>query len=614
MTAPSPSPRERRRERQKSEETHGSMSIEEYFVRTDVFRSTSLIDPLPYPLSSSEPPQELKQRMDRIHDEITDIVRKHGILSHWAAFVNVSKPGYPGDAPVPTLKFNIHNTDMESSFGPLKDEIQALLCQNELQNISIDISELWKRYTPSLFVIEPTDPAIPVYREIRREVLKMVEEDIADDWESMSLFNVGNWLEESSPSIVIHVRPRTICDWSRLRARIATLVSQVDKEGLNIDVEFIPGACREVSADRGVTFEDRMGETFVPEMGCSIGGAGGAGTLGLFATLQIGNTVHKGFLTNHHVVRAKGVSQAEKDYSENLGVPYSAVTQSRPDVQYPAANDVVRTRTSIESIIGYYENGLEKLIQRKREKNLGIMETEKGLDDLIETYEEFRTKWKVKLENVKALPDALGQVLVSSGRTVENNHISDWAFVELLASKVDQIFRSNITPRVPDQQQPCDYGFRRVALEGIPVECFGTITPGQWYYKCGRTTNLTAGRCNGVESYANWKGTGKTPYDANGQASNAHTEVFVIVTMHRCSGPKHTQLAFCGTGDSGSAILNMDGELCGLLFGEINDWDKYSAVGLVSCMSHIASSIEQKTRPRDEQGNPVGVGGRLRLP
>ncbi|KAK2802209.1 hypothetical protein FQN51_004891 [Onygenales sp. PD_10] len=596
MTTPSPSPRERRRERQKSEDTHGSMSIEEYLVRTDIFRSTSLIDPPLYPLSSSEPPQELKQRTDRIHDEIIDIVRKHGILEPLVDFVNLSKRGYPsGDELVPTLKVDIRDANMESTFAPLKNEIQALLFQNELQNISVDISDFWNRYEPSIFAIEPTHPAITVYREIRPQVLKMLDEYISDGWQSMCLFYVGRTLEKSSPAIVIHVTPQTICDWSRLGARVIALLGQVG-ENLNIDVEFIPGTCREITSE-GLSFQDRMDENFLPKMGCSIGvrGEEGVGTLGLFATLKVGDTEHRGFLTNHHVVRCTNSDSSPMGtlYADRHGFQYSHITQLKPQIQYLAGNDVKATRKGLEESLKAYRHLKDAAL-----------------------YKDIIKDWETKLEKMNALPEVFGEVLVSSGKTIEDNHISDWAFVKILRGK-DQIFCSNIIPPAPDWQTPKDYDLAPEELlrVGKPVAEFGTIVPGKWYYKCGRTTEITAGICNGVESSAKWRGAYTTRYDANGvkiEDDDSHTEEFVIISMRQ--GVQKYQFPFCEVGDSGSAILDSYGKLCGLLFGEITQWDQYTQVGLVSCMSHVNTSIERKTRPRDQQGNPVGVGGRLRLP
>ncbi|KAK2780579.1 hypothetical protein FQN52_005658 [Onygenales sp. PD_12] len=600
LYSPPPSPRKRRREQRESDETHGPMSLEEYLLRSDVFRSTTRANPLPYPLVTSDPPQELKDRMKDIEDDIANIIRNKGFTECQVEFVNVSKPGYPGgDRPTPTLKIESLDTNMESFFGPLKDDIRDLLFQKGLHTaISIDISNPDKCYDPHIFAIEPTHRAIPIYREIRPEALKMLDEHIRDGWQSMCLFYVGSYLEKSSPAIVVHVTPGTTCDWSRLEARVITLLGQVGLEDINLDVEFIPGTCREV-ASGGLSLHDRMDKDFLPKMGGSIGvkGEEGGGSLGIFATLKVGDTEHKGFLTNHHVVRCttNDTTPEEKVYADRHGFQYEQLGQPKSSIQYLAGNDVEATRKDLEETLKAYGHLKDAAL-----------------------YKDIIKDWEAKLEKVNALPEVFGEVLVSSGKTIEDNHISDWAFVKILSGK-DQIFCSNIIPPAPDWQTPKDYDLapEQLLRVGKPVAALGTIVPGKWYYKCGRTTNITAGICNGVESSAKWRGADTTRYDANGvkiKDDDSHTEEFVIVSMRK--GKQKYQFSFSEVGDSGSAILDSYGQLCGLLFGQISQYESptqesYTHVGLVSCMSRIRPSIERRTRPR---GNPGGVGGELVLP
>ncbi|KAJ6010377.1 hypothetical protein N7451_001789 [Penicillium sp. IBT 35674x] len=80
LMTPPPSPRKRRRVLRDSEETSSSISLERYILASDPYRSTSLSDPPPYPLSITFSP-ELTNVLRPFYSEVREILRNHGFPS-----------------------------------------------------------------------------------------------------------------------------------------------------------------------------------------------------------------------------------------------------------------------------------------------------------------------------------------------------------------------------------------------------------------------------------------------------------------------------------------------------------------------------------------------------
>lgn len=145
-----------------------------------------------------------------------------------------------------------------------------------------------------------------------------------------------------------------------------------------------------------------------------------------------------------------------------------------------------------------------------------------------------------------------------------------------------------------------------------------------WYLKCGRTSNVTVGICNGVEQYCNWTDADRLRY-VNGNeitTSKGYTEEFVIMSKKQGIAA-YTQSSFCRPGDSGSFVIDKKGHICGLLYGQVTGWcgqadpdtgSIYIGAGLVSCMSKVQASIQHKLTRSDTFGNIIVPSVTLEVP
>lgn len=333
-----------------------------------------------------------------------------------------------------------------------------------------------------------TNPTVPIYRIVRDELAETLSRTLGSAWRLMCLFLVGVTENEASPSIVVMVEPRTHCDWTRLEGSVMTHLARSLPKDLAINVEFLPGGCGDIPSPEtatmpGISFRERIPENCLPTMGCSIGVEGetgdcGGSSLGGFVTLTIGNKIHKGFLTTHHVVQPPSNStNAEPTtirHAARYGYSYfSASHQPRLDVHFFAVKDAIATREDLESSI----ESLYRDIKYFRTKQVV------GREEIINRIHATINSYQNMLEKVRTMPKTLGRVLVSSGRAIDggsSKHILDWAFVELDdGPQRDQVFNCNILPEISRAESPSlytrqgDYG-----LAGLPAMSFGAITPG----------------------------------------------------------------------------------------------------------------------------------------
>ena len=120
-------------------------------------------------------------------------------------------------------------------------------------------------------------------------------------------------------------------------------------------------------------------------------------------------------------------------------------------------------------------------------------------------------------------------------------------------------------PNIHPKDMAEKFGHRRLALKpGDPLGEHGQLTKGEWYFKIGRTTGI----CNGALPYCHWNDAERTRY-FNGdpvQMSPEVTEEFIILSQ-RSDQTTIEQDSFCESGDSGSLIVDREGDICGLLYG-----------------------------------------------
>ena len=608
---PPASPGKRRRRLRESEETEGEMLLEAYLYRSDPYRKSSFQVPLPLPYLSEDPPSVLQLNGDRVRPLVPAVIAilKENSFERDQLFIKMallSKPGYPnGNVKHLALVINVNQGINISTikWTRARDEVVRLFATQGLPQVKVEMFDTERAFMPSLFPLHSQNPLVQAYEAVREKILDRLELRLGKGWRAVSVFNLGPQSTTAKPTVVIFVQPGLLRNWKTIQVDIQHILRKTP----GVQIEFLPGYVSdlpdELSSEPERSFEAVLHE--FPEMGTSIGEVGkpGAGTLGGFVSLECNGKVHSGVLTNHHVVRPIAASQQVVDALDQHGYGATASPPTTTIMQYPAADDLRSEIVRSAAARDFQQEQLHKLQERLERFRWKEQDPPETLTDRLNDQRRLVERAKRDQQRLKHLPITLGQVLYSSGDAISaKSSIIDWAFIELQhAATIPQKNRlpdaKNV--RIFDRQSHVVYEDGEV----VYARKFVKIKKDEWYYKLGRTTDLTTGICNGIE--VDVQREGQIRYDETGKKAvleHKSTRELIIVSVVAGKG-------FCIPGDSGSLIINQFGDVAGLMYGELNGWvgslggdqRSYQNAGLVTSMDEVLASIRAKT------------GGTLRL-
>jgi hypothetical protein len=634
-TGPLDSPRTLRRQLRQSEDSSGDMSIEEYIYRCDPCRSTTLPNPMPYPLLI-KPDHESFTLVEPLRAEILEILGQHGFSRKPILSVDqVTKPNYlNGDVPVTMLRirYSLYTMAVPLCFEDAKDAIYRLLLTHNITHLHVEIVHSGRFFEPSLFAIDPIDPAVVVWDHAKEQILQLIGERLGSFWTLLSLFNLGLWEAKASPTVVVMVMPGTICDWASLEASMRySFQSQ-------LAVEFLPGSISltipppdDAMAAPSIWKFDQMTEQGNLKMGFSIADREkrSGGSMGGFVTLTQNGITRKGILTNYHVARpAESVGEHALLQADRFGSSPCIPDSTQAEILFPHEDNIKATLRGASWRIQEIEDELRKL-NAKRDLEIGRLRPSIRIKGQVDSLTDRLKEQKKKLHVVKAMPLLLGKVYISSGKSLMNNRILDWAFVELTGPATDVIFAPNESPVVSHEYPRCSIlpdilsHFRYQSKLSMR---FGELKKGQYCVKAGSSTDGTPGRCNGVMAYCHWSDEARIRYDECGREAKMAegiTEEYIILNK-RSGGYGNVQCTFSLPGDSGSFIIDDYSQASGLLYGSFISFcgppngpdcslaGAYS--GLATTMPDIIKSVEARTIPRDLNGTPTGPPACLGFP
>ncbi|KAK2743024.1 hypothetical protein FQN57_004980 [Myotisia sp. PD_48] len=491
MAQPIPplSPRKRRMQLRKSEDGEGVMSIEDYILRTDPYFSTTARPPLLHPYFSYDHPLNIPKDCPLLWEKILNIMRSTPFHGWTCRFRYIRKPGYHGDQAIPMLRMTLNDVGALGAYGRIKDNLKHALISSNLSNVGVEVSDVFKCFSPSFFVVRHQDLVVPLYKQASDSLAALLTRELGNKWRTMSVFRVGQTEDVAKSVITVMVQQSALLSWSDLSTKMIGYIWETahSQEYVKLEVEFFLAG----QPAPAVSFAGRVGPLNEPRMDYSIGieDEVAGGTLDGFLKLKYENTVHHWILTNYHVVRPANTAllttmkvQADRKQltgkEVDLNREYNAHCQQRMAALLPSSPP--------ESLVRAMKANQTKLQSRLRD-----------------------------LSVFNAMPQKLGRVLVSSGKSVDDGRVLDWAFVEISGTQLDQIRRRNELPSQTPSQS-ASMGLDSDTVQASEVTGFGKIVYEGRYFKQGRTTKVTAGICNGIEAYCNWPDANRCRYDVNG--------------------------------------------------------------------------------------------------
>lgn len=598
--------------------------LERYLANCDPYRSTTLLNPWPYPLALEYAPH-LEHELVPLNEEIRNILNIHGFpndvgISPFMA----TKPQYPGgDIPINILHVILRGEDHTlTQFSAAKDDLLQLLRRREVMNIEVEIVNIDKCFSPSIFPLSSHHPIVAAFEESKNHIIEILDDCLASKWNVLCPFATGRSEQKARPAIVVNVNPLTRANWSNVGTEIQEIISS-HFQGPPVEVEFLPG-CLSMIQSQQVSFIDRMDPDGLPRMGHSIGivGERNAGTLGGYFTLTQNGKVHKGLLTNYHVVRRSSLETEES--LDRFGCSLSRPPMQTIEMESLAIVDKESTMNDIDQKLEVMNQQIDDIsTEIETRKQVGAR-PQPMLQKTAENCEVAISDLHRKCQILQKMPHFMGKVAAASGKAILERRLMDWAFIQLTDTAAENFFGPNLMIPVPPDQMPhlYDPNMGLPAADGIPLTEFGRLEKDQYYVKLGRSTGVTAGVCHGALACCNWKGKNRTRYQHDGQQielSSDITEAFVIINK-KLREAEHQQSSFAEDGDSGSLIINIKGKVCGLLYGATTGLSApgishfYANAGLAIDFSDLSSSIKLRTMTKDGDGKLVEPPAEIGLP
>ena len=599
------------------------MTIENFIYVSDRYRKSTFETPYPLPMTRKVVDEQMRLDED-FRQEIGKTMAVYGVRAEWFAQIyEMTKPGYPGgEKKIVTLLVRFWGIELPADWSGLRDELKSKLVQSGKRNIEVELLDEKQCYQPSIFPIDSDSNAARAYEAVREKLIKILDKHLEGHWNLMSLFNLGRTSDLSRPTIVVMVNLFSSADWKLLIQLFERELPSDGVDGMSrIWVDFLPGTVNEETLHEACGVDIRTRFSRLPGLGASLGVEGvdnGAGTMGGVVHLRAGGKTYAGLITNHHVIKpADDAPEADRKEAA-MGYCFDPLAVNRPACEVPSRIDFEATRAAIEAEI----NDTEEVMRRNEEKRK--IETALGADPtrLMQAYERLDLLRQSSVESMHQIERSkisVGRVLVSSGYLISSNSAKiDWAFVGDEISDSPPRFADGRCNRLPaltshelKNQLPRDWG----KIDMYPVtearpECpvgFGRMLKDRWYIKVGRTTDVTAGICNGVQADVPWQRVLHYDEQGNGvEITSGRIRPWVVIKKKD---------SFCLPGDSGSLVVDSELRVSGLVYGNLDGRcggeDCFNA-GLITCFSDILRSIQERTTVKDENG--IEIKGELLLP
>ncbi|OAX81774.1 hypothetical protein ACJ72_03886 [Emergomyces africanus] len=500
---------------------------------------------------------------DEIIGEVTSLLNQRGIS--WGSVVVVSRRASATVSDQrPTILITAPAVKDDSWYLLVKDT-QEYLVKCSLDKVCMEIYDPESLKIPAHFPIEPEHPIVSVWRKLLRDIITVLAPLC---WYSLSVVRRGYGNNAQSNPVTIIITSKYPSRLSHTKRTIQLRCQQYNLD--KIEVCFVQ--VDTIFAAGGFRFPDE-GRDFALSSDLSPGASIGlgsepkeTGSLGGKLIVRRGNEIHGLGVTNFHLVASHQSLQGTKE----IGLIPDHAASLNVGLVSPSNFDANFKRETLENDLDSVRRRVEKL------------EEQQGTEHLNETQERVRSKLQANMDalNIEAqalnnLNRATGTVWAGSGFRSSNGFGMDWALISVPNSRsfLNKLPTSGELAALPP------YINATVLFPGSgKVEECGPCEKGATVFKRGRTTGLTRGTLNYVDSAVNFNGRKVSAWHAIGTHN----------------------VPFCDSGDSGSWLIDENGKWVGLLFA--CPFSSFTGDGYVIPVLELIKDIEAL------------VGGRVELP
>lgn len=270
-------------------------------------------------------------------------------------------------------------------------------------------------------------------------------------------------------------------------------------------------------------------------------------------------------MTCHHVIAPSNCNGEQ--YSKDAYL-YSDAAQGKPEIDCPATEDLNNIKSELDAAITDTESRMQCIREIDEGRRVVGIEQLPERHDILMSLQETVNTIGCDRDDMEHIQTTLGRVLLSSGLADSERHILDWAFVEL-EGPAERYFKKNELS-IRGMGKVHRALFRKGEDQQLAVSGLGEMEPDQVYLKYGRNTGVTAGVCNGTMGHV---------------AHNTRADFIISKSGDR---------AFSDLGDSGALIINPEGKVCGILYGQFVDKANCIHVGIVTPINEVISSMAHK--------------------
>ncbi|KAB8264367.1 hypothetical protein BDV32DRAFT_135295 [Aspergillus pseudonomiae] len=445
------------------------------------------------------------------HGDVKRILYNRNIRFLTTSFVECT-PSYDDIAePTQALQVLAHRpeNDTRENWQHAAREIQALLRNHDLDNITVDIIDWCLAQGPPIYPCKSSDAIFPKWDAVRNRILQVVD---VSGFQLLGCYRIGYDCdaENSTPSVLVTVDPKHKRDWSIVEQDIRDILNGFDLHMVDVRI-----------------FKDR-------DIFCaSRSSAGGQNECPMAVT--IGSD-----LGAHNSERYGTFAMAE---DPNNSTPDATEPPSQGKVDCPSLS-------TVQYFIDYYTDRIDQTRNMETFRALEEMEAEANLHgDLAKKWECLRERLS-RLENHLAELEAykransyeFGEVWADSGDdTRSTTTIMDWALLKPHPSRAFPFNEFRSFKALGRYQPIGSTGYIQAGIE---------LSNEQQLAKYGFQTGVTRGKYNELAA---------TVFTVAKTGAIRTTEEHSILYQ-----PNITSFE---PGDSGSLVYDTSGCIAGLAFG-----------------------------------------------